>query len=308
LNIQESIMPSSERARLRVASIDFLNTAPLIWGLDRESRIERQIMLPSECADRLRDGSADIGIIPVIEMARLAGLVALPGIAIAANDRVASILLVSRVPPARIRRLALDRSSRTSLVLVQLLLKHRFGAEFVATTLAPDWQRMLEENDAALLIGDPALKLGLSGDAQRQGLAVYDLAHEWRLWTGFGFVFAVWAVREDVLKPSDADWLISRFQRARAEGMAHLPQIAETWSGRLGISTAAVLGYLTENVEYELNASHLAGLRRYYELASDEGIIADSALPRFLASAAENNGAASAGAEARDATEALQKR
>ncbi len=184
----------------RVAAISFLNTAPLLRGLENEAGLRLQSMLPAQCAEALRAGTADIGIIPVIEMARIPGLVALPEIAIAARSEVRSILLISRCPPARIRRLCLDPASRTSAALVQILLRRRFGAEFSIEPPTPDWQAMLARADGGLLIGDPALQVSVSGAAAAAGFETRDLAAEWHRWTGLPFVFALWAVRQERLE------------------------------------------------------------------------------------------------------------
>jgi len=291
---------------LRVAVIDFLNTAPLIWGLEQEPRLALSYTMPSACAEALRDGTADIGIVPVIEMARIPGLAALPGIAIGASERVRSIYLISRCPAAAIRSLCLDSSSRTSAALVQILLRHKFVVHELATqAAAPDWRAMLETSDAALLIGDPALRFDIRGDAQRQGLYAYDLASEWYQWTGLPFVFALWAVRrvalqegrgrgeEDSGTPStsrsaapipgpSSHFLTARFQQARDEGLGHLDTIARQWSTRLGIPASEARLYLETAVEYDLGAAKVAGLRHFFRLAAIDGLIAASDMPEFL--------------------------
>ena len=281
---------------LRVAVIDFLNTAPLIWGLEQEPRLALSFTMPSACAEALREETADIGIVPVIEMARIPGLVALPGIAIGASERVRSIYLISRCPAAAIRSLAVDTSSRTSAALVQILLRHKFGVHELTThAAAPDWRAMLETADAGLLIGDPALRFDLRGDAPRQGLYAYDLASEWHQWTGLPFVFALWAVRRTVLSaenvpaapasatpPSMAGFLTARFQQARTDGLAHLDVIARRWGTRLGISAGQARLYLETAVEYDLGAAKIAGLRHFFRLAALDGLIASADMPELV--------------------------
>lgn len=269
----------------RVAAIRFLNTAPLLWGLDREPRLRLFSTVPSACADALAAGEADIGIIPVIEMARIPQLWALPGLAIAARQEVRSILLITRSAPERIRRLALDSSSRTSAALAQILLRRRFGAEFAVVTAAPDWRAMLADADAGLLIGDPALRLRLSGEAEKAGLQVYDLASVWHQWTGLPFVFALWAVRTAALPQPDGEnarWLTERFSCARQEGFAHLDAIATEWAQRLQLPEQEIRRYLEHNLEHRLSSEHLDGLRHFFELAAAEGLIGEPAMPRFL--------------------------
>src|SRR5262245_29329574 len=138
--------------------------------------------MPSACAEKLARGEADAGLIPSIEFRRIPDLVRVEGLGIAADSEVRSVLLVSKVPRGKIRSVWLDPASRTSAVLVRLLLKRVYR-------LDPGYVSSPEDADARLVIGDPALK------ARLQGQVVLDLAAEWKSWTGYPFVFAFWAVR-----------------------------------------------------------------------------------------------------------------
>ncbi len=270
---------------LRIAAIEFLNAAPLMAGLDGDQRFALSHTLPSACADALREAEADLGVIPAIELARTPGLIGLGGIGVASRDgegvqgEVRSILLICRRPPAQARTVALDRASRTSAALAQILLKHRFGAGCTAVPGDADWRKGLERADAALLIGDPALQLSVRGGAT--GLHVYDLAREWREWTGLPFVFALWGVREAVLQPHQ-DWLPQRLRQALSEGWEGRRELARQWAPRLDLPEEEVLRYLEENVAYHLTPAHTAGLRRYLELAADDGLVPSPALPPLV--------------------------
>src|SRR5262245_51724849 len=140
--------------------------------------------MPSACAEKLARREADAGLIPSIEFRRIPDLVRVEGLGIAADSEVRSVLLVSKVPRGKIRSVSLDPASRTSAVLVRLLLERVYG-------LSPEYRSVSPDSDARLIIGDPALKAGL------QGQVVLDLAAEWKSWTGFPFVFAFWAVRRE---------------------------------------------------------------------------------------------------------------
>jgi chorismate dehydratase len=266
-----------------VSAIDFLNTAPLIWGLEREPRLQLSYTTPAACAEALRHCDADIGIIPVIEMARIPDLVALPGIAIAAREEVRSILLIARCAPGEIHTLALDESSRTSAALVQVILRGRYGCMPQVREASPDWRAMLETADGALLIGDPALKVSAHGEARQAGYRVLDVAREWFDWTRLPFVFAVWAVRREVVTDrAAAEWLVARFQQAKAEGLEHIGQIIARWSERLQVPEHEVRSYLRDDVQYELTEEHLQGLARFFELSAEAGLIESPRLPEFL--------------------------
>jgi chorismate dehydratase len=258
--------PASGTVKPKVSVVQYLNTAPLVWGMlhgDQRERYHLAFTTPAACADDLEAGRADIGIIPSIEYQRIQGLKVLPEISIASKQRVRSVLLLTRVPVHKVRSVALDTSSRTSAALVRILFAKLYGVDVVARPAAPDPAAMLSDADAALLIGDPALLY--DGDAQ-----VFDLASEWRRLTGLPFVFALWAFRP--FSGADDD-LRGDFEMSRNQGLEHLEELAAEWAPRLGISADAVRIYLTENIDYTLDEENLAGLRLFYKLAHEVGII-----------------------------------
>lgn len=270
---------------LRISAISFLNTVPLMWDfehaptteLKRNFRIDYTV--PSQCAAQLQDGSADIGIVPVITTATIPGLVALPDISISARGAVRSILLVSKVPIESIKTVAADTSSRSSVALTQVLFTKFFGGERRLTAMAPELGPMLKACDAALLIGDPALT------ARTIGYHVYDLAEIWQQKTGTAFVFAVWAIRKAALKEVDPSLNIVRiFQQSRDHGLQpeNLATIGREWGPRLGLAEEDVVRYLRDNIFYYLDPSCMDGLRLYFRLASEFGLIQHSELPEFL--------------------------
>ena len=176
----------------RIASVHYLNARPLVRGFThglRPSRIELVQASPARCAQCLESGSVDVALIPSIEYLRIPGLTVLPGMAIASPREARSVLLISRVAAPEIRSAALDASSRTSAALLRILLSRRSRHPVAYREMEPDLERMLQHCDAALLIGDAALR------ASAAGLRVYDLAAEWYAMTGLPFVFAFWAVR-----------------------------------------------------------------------------------------------------------------
>jgi len=262
---------------LRISFIEFLNAAPLGWGFLHGSLKGRHQILfdvPSECARKLASGAADAGLIPVIEYQRISGLRVVPGISIAARAEVRSVLFLSRKPIHDVQTVAVDVSSRTSVVLLKILLEEFHGCRGVDyVEFPPNPRTMLEEADAALLIGNPALAIS------RHGLYVYDLAAEWNRFTGLPFVFAFWAVREGVeLAEAGGD-----FEQSRREGLQSIPFISEWYSSRLPISSPEIRQYLTGNLNYRLDEANLEGLRRYYDLAAKLGLIERPRPLEFLA-------------------------
>ena len=266
---------------LRISAISFLNTAPLMWDFENGESAERlkaefkvSYTIPSRCAQQLKEGSADIGIIPVAAYTEIPDLAIVPDVAIAAKNKVRSILLVSKVPLDKIRSVATDDSSRTSAALVEIYLRKFVGLDPGFTRQKPSLKEMLQWHDAALLIGDPALQ------AATGNYFVFDLAEEWRRWTGRPFVFAFWAVRKAALQQRGGGPGIPRvFQQSRDHGVQHIAEIASTWATKLNLSTQLVREYLTDNVDYSLDDENLEGLRLFYRYGVECGVF--SAVPNL---------------------------
>jgi chorismate dehydratase len=237
--------------------------------------------LPSGCARALADGTADIGIIPAAAYAEISGLQILPEVAIASRRAVRSILLVSKVPFEDVRTVALDTSSLTSVALTKILFEKWLGGGRTFTAMAPDVDAMLAEHDAALLIGDPALKI------DRGRYHTLDLAEEWIRYTGKPFVFAFWAVRADALREANPGLdLPAVFQKSRDHGLepSSLNQIAQEWAPRLDMTEADVRSYLSENIHYQLDPGCLEGLQLFYEYATEVGALPAAPELQFVAS------------------------
>jgi chorismate dehydratase len=272
--------------RLRISAISYLNTAPLMWDFehgDAAADFDISYTLPSQCAASLRQGSADLGIIPAAAYASIPDLAILPGVAIASRRAVRSILLVSKVPLEEIRTVALDTSSMTSIALTKVLFEKWWGGARTFTAMTPDIEQMLQTHDAGLVIGDPALRI------DRSRYITYDLAEEWIRLTGKPFVFAFWAVRQDALKnvPRDLD-LATVFQESRDHGLLakNLDRIASEWGPRLALSQENVKSYLTENIHYFLDPACLQGMELFFKYAQECGALS-TAPPLFFLDAAK---------------------
>ncbi|MGA8438927.1 MAG: menaquinone biosynthesis protein [Candidatus Sulfotelmatobacter sp.] len=259
--------------RLRLSAISYLNTVPLMWDFehgDAGKEFDISYTLPSVCARSLQNGTADIGIIPAAAYTQIPGLLVVPGVAIASRRPVRSILLVSKVPVEKIRTVALDTSSMTSVALTKVLFEKWLGGGRTFTPMPPDIEKMLAEHDAGLVIGDPALQI------DRSRYLALDLAEEWIRHTGKPFVFAFWAVHSVALpeaKPSPD--LPAVFQQSRDHGLqpSSLDQISGEWATRLGLSEADVRSYLTDNIYYQLDAPCLEGLQLFYRYAAEIGAL-----------------------------------
>ncbi|HEV2489457.1 MAG TPA: menaquinone biosynthesis protein [Candidatus Acidoferrales bacterium] len=281
-------------SKLRISIVEYLNTAPLVWGFTEgplTGKYDLSFTVPSECAEALRRGDADVAIIPAIEYQRIEGLVALPDMAVAASGDVRSILVVSKTPIERAKRIALDTSSRSSAALVRLLAADywRIQPEFVDA--APDAAAMLSIADAALVIGDPALRIAvkmdyLAGKKPREGsccqgdpdempvagfptLFVYDVAFQWREMTGKPCVLAIWAGRRDKITPE----VIADFQASKQFGLEQIDEIAEAASIKLDLPASSLESYLRDNIDYSLSEENLAGLKLYFDKCASAALI-----------------------------------
>jgi len=258
---------------LRVCAISYLNTVPLMWNFDhgcRAAELRRQFevdyTVPSNCAQMLAEGSADIGIIPTAAYATIPGLRILPDVAIASKHAVRSILLISAKPIDEIRSVALDKSSRTSAALLKVLfrIQDRDVAYFPED---PYLDIMLAKHDAALLIGDPALQV----DPARY--QIWDLGQQWRSLTGKPFVFAFWAARESAASEEQLAQAAEAFRDSRDEGLQHIHEIARDWHVKLSLPEETLSRYLTHNIHYVLDSENLAGMQLFFRLAASYGIL-----------------------------------
>jgi chorismate dehydratase len=265
--------------RLRISAISYLNTAPLMWDFRHGSvAFDISYTVPSGCAAQLAAGSADIGIIPAAAFANTPGLAIIPGVAIASKRSVRSILLVSKVPLEKIKTVALDNSSLTSVALVQILFAKCWGGNRQFVSASPDLQKMLEQHDAALVIGDTALQV------DRSRYITYDLAEEWIQFTGKPFVFAFWAVRQAALKEFSPDYLTSIFQHSRDNGLksGSLNDIAREWAPKLNLAESDVKSYLTKNIHYDLDRECVEGLSLFFDYAQQCRLLPPVQHLRFL--------------------------
>jgi chorismate dehydratase len=233
-------------------------------------------MLPSECAVRLSSGAADIGLIPIAALSTIPGLRILPGCTIASKHRVRSLLLVRRSnkPLTELRTVAADTASRTTVAYARILF-HKWsnpGVEFIP--MAADLDIMLERADAAIIIGDPALLAleELSNRSERTGeeLVYHDLAREWRALTGLPFVSAVWAAAPDC---KIDDRIVEDFIHSRDHGLSNIDALVSEWSHRFPMQESTIRAYLTENIHYILDDECIEGMKGFFRMASESGVL-----------------------------------
>ena len=269
-------------ARLRVCAVSYLNTSPLVWGMchgPQRNLFDLSFALPSVCADRLRSGEADAGLVPVIELARQPDLLVVPGTAVACRGAVRSIVLVSKKPLEAIESFAADTGSRTSVVLTQVVAAHAHGIRPKARPYPPRLGEMLEIADAALVIGDPALAIDPSMTSWKgRPVHVYDLGAEWEEMTGLPMVFAVWGVKN----LAESEGLYEAFSESAAYGLARIDEIARDQAPSLGLEPTEVKEYLTRHVRYRLGDREREAMNLFLRLASELGLTGAPRRVRFL--------------------------
>lgn len=247
-----------------MCAVSYLNTAPLVWGMlhgPQKQFFDLSFGLPAECAERLAARTADIGIVPSIETARQ-DLEIIPGCGIACRGPVRSILLVSKVAPDRIRTLATDSSSRTSVLLARIVLARRYGVKPRTVSLQPDLRAMLADADAALIIGDPALRI----DPASLPFRSLDLGAEWCEMTGLPMVFAVWAGHPQAARAPGVE---QAFAASCRFGLEHLDEIARCEAPARGLSEALAREYFARNIVLELGDREYEGMRLFLKYARE---------------------------------------
>ena len=251
---------------LRLGAVSYLNTKPLVYGLDAfPDQFDIRFDVPAKCATLLHEGRVDLGLIPAIEFLRGdEDYWIVPGVAIASEGDVASVAVFSKKPIDQVESIALDLSSRTSVALTRIMCAKRWGIAPVFTPAEPDLAAMLERADAALVIGDPAMAI----DADALGVTKIDLGGEWNALTGLPFVYAMWTGRQGAVSAAQC----AALRNAREQGEANLPRIAEkAGEGDAGRAGQA-LRYLRDNLKYGLGEREAAGLRRFHELGVEVGL------------------------------------
>jgi chorismate dehydratase len=270
--------------RPRVGHIQFLNCLPIYWGLVRSGAL-LDVELTKDTPDRLNDalvrGDLDIGPISLVEYLRhAADLVLLPDLAVGSDGPVLSVNLVAQRPLAELGRVALGSTSRTSALLARMWLAELHDVHPAYFACPPELTAMLLEADAAVLIGDAALRA--TYEAPRSGLAVYDLGAVWREWTGLPMVFAVWAARRAYAEanPGLVKEVHAAFVRSRGEALAHVDDVAAQAARWEPFDPATLVRYF-RTLDFSLGPRQLEGLTEFARRAALAGAVPEPVPPTF---------------------------
>ena len=278
---------SGSPQRPRVGHIQFLNCLPIYWGLVRSGAlldVELTKDTPDHLNEMLIDGRLDIGPISLVEYLRHADdLLLLPDIAVGSDGPVLSVNIVAQRPLSALdgRRVALGATSRTSVLLARMWLAEVYGVHPSYFECPPDLTSMLLEADAAVLIGDVALRA--THDAPRRGLDVHDLGQAWRDWTGLPMVFAVWAVRREFAEahPGLVKDVHSAFVQSRDDALEHVDEVAGQ-AARWESFDAATLATYFRTLDFSLGPRQVQGVVEFSRRAALAGAIPNVVTPHFV--------------------------
>ena len=244
------------KSKIRVAAVSYLNTKPLLYGIERSdiiNDIELIVDYPSQLAKSLQEGSIDLALLPVAAIPSVSNAKIISDYGIAADGNVVSVALFSQVPIEQVKNVYLDYQSRTSVKLAQVLLEKHWKKEVTYNQATENYIEYINGVNAGVIIGDRALKQLHNFEY------VYDLSAAWKAYTGLDFVFAAWVANKDL--PAE---FISRFNAANALGLNHLDEIiAQNPFPYYDLHT-----YFTENIRYYLDEDKKKGLAKFLEMIS----------------------------------------
>jgi len=276
-----------------LAAVSFLNAIPLVeWFVANESQSRLLLDLPSRLPVFLREGKADVALMPVVEVFREKNSAFISSAGIACQGPVDSVKLFTNGPVEEVQQIMVDRGSRTSVALLRILMREFFKIEPSFVEGKPQLGVLPRPGEGTLVIGDRCFEYEFGGAGEvRSQLRAFDLGEMWFELTSLPFVFATWSVGPGFLDkwgPGGAESLASLLNTSRDYGLAHLDFLAtrEAGHGRLGYlgksTPDAVAHYFRESLVYELGDQEYAGMHRFHELCVKYGLVPDYSMPPVL--------------------------
>ena len=241
--------------KIKVGAVSYLNTKPLLYGIEHSAGLMEQIELvteyPSKIAKQLLNDEIDVGLVPVAVIPQMKEHYIISDYCIGTNGNVASVCLFSEAEINKIEKVLLDYQSKTSVALCKILMKNHWKKDVVFEDAKNDFSKEIKNNTAAVLIGDRALQ------QRKVSKYIYDLGGEWKAMTGLPFVFAAWISNKKL--PED---FIKLFNQKNAEGINNIDVvIKENKCDVYDLHT-----YYTQNISYTLNVEKLEGMNLFLEL------------------------------------------
>jgi chorismate dehydratase len=262
-----------------IGVVPYLNALPLYHTLpnpDSSARVQtdqKRIVraVPSQLAPMLSRGECDVALIPVVEHFRGVGAEIITNACIGSSGSVRSVLMLHRVPLHKIQNVAVDSSSRTSVALLQIILRDAYAINAQFVEHAPDWKTMLRAHEAALIIGDGALEAVEEMRHEKSEIQILDLGAAWTQLTDLPFVYAAWVTKRD-LNQSDKNELIRVLESSRDEGVKTIPQLARN-NATNKLSGTLIESYFRDSIEYTMTPAHHAGLEEFHRRCETHGLL-----------------------------------
>jgi chorismate dehydratase len=246
---------------MKICAVSYLNTKPFLYGLEKNiPDTEIILQIPSLCVENFKNHHSEMALIPAGSLVDFHDVTLIDNYCIGANDKVDSVFLFAHQPIKNLKKIYLDAHSRTSNGLIKILTKYHWNQkiEFVNTPYYKDSFEYIQKEIGAVVIGDRAIQI------KRDYPYVYDLAYEWKLWTGLPFVFAVWAFHFEPYLLTKLPLIKDAFQF----GLEHIDDVATIWSNAFGASKDTVLYYFQNNISYELTTEKKEALKLYLHYLS----------------------------------------
>ncbi len=249
--------------KLRIGVVPYMNAKPLIYELSqRTDSIELTLEVPSLLPGMLNRNDIDVALIPSIEYFRNGQYAIIPDVSISSIGAVESVKIFSKVPLKNVRTVALDKSSLTSCTLTKIIFHELYHICPHYTSWNNRYDISCLDADAALIIGDNAMKI------TDNGYSTLDLGQAWFEHTGLPFVYAIWVVKKDHHIPG----LNNLLKSAKESGIQLVKTLAATESQRLQLPPERCLHYLTNSIRYNLGKEEIKGLQRFYHYATLQGL------------------------------------
>jgi len=242
--------------KIRVGAVSYLNTKPLLYGLQHHAISESIELIedyPANLAKALEENTIDIGLVPVAVIPKLPEAHIISNYCIGAAGPVASVCIFSQVPMESITSVYLDYQSKTSVNLARILLKNYWKQDVLLLEAPSNFMDLIDGSTAAVIIGDRALEK-YNSYAYR-----YDLAEAWINYTGKPFVFATWVAN----KPID-EVFIANFNEANGIGLKNIDTVVEQLSHKN--NSYDLHTYFTKNISYTLDAAKKEGMAQFLSL------------------------------------------
>lgn len=238
---------------LNIALVSYYNTLPFLHGLKGSGRWNRSefiLLPPSGCLEVFKNNEADIALVPVGALSTLEDYKIISDYCIGCDGDVLTVGLFANKPVGQVKFVYLDQDSRTSAILVKVLLEEYFKVNPIFLTNLPNQLDDLGDDEGVLMIGDKVFRHGKSFKY------AYDLGRYWKEHTGLPFVFAVW-----IAKKAMPESIITEFNKALKHGLDLIPEIVKS----LKNDSIDLASYYKENISFELTFDKIQGMNLYLE-------------------------------------------